>query len=80
MSLTPEIIESLKSALQKLTGNKRRSYAAELCTTYFDNSPRKVERALGVSREMTKLGLQERRSGICCLENYHLRGRKKKNA
>ena len=34
-----------KSALKKLTGCKRRAFAAELCTTYFNGSARKTERA-----------------------------------
>ena len=68
-----------KSALKKLTGYKRRAFAAELCTTYFNGSARKTERALGVSREVVELGLHETRTGIRCLDNFGARGRKKKS-
>lgn len=78
MKLTTELLSSFKSALNKLTSTKRRVYAAELCESYFSNSPRKMERALNVGRSVIELGQQERRSGIACKEQYHLRGRKKK--
>ena len=76
--ITTEVLKSFNSALLKLTGFSRRSYAAELCETFFSNSVRKMERHLNVSREMVKLGLHERRTGIRCLDNYGKRGRKKK--
>ena len=73
-----KVIESFNSALSKLTGYEKRQFAAELCETYFDNSPRMIERRLNVSREMVKLGLAEKRTGIRCVENYSERGVKKK--
>ena len=76
--LAPEVISSFNSALEKLTGYERRQYAAELCEKFFDNSPRKLERFLKVSRDMVELGLHERRTGIRCLDAYELRGAKKK--
>ena len=76
--ISSEVLQSFNSALVKLTGFSRRSYAAELCETFFSNSARKMERSLNVSREMVKLGLHERRTGIRCLDNYGKRGRKKK--
>jgi hypothetical protein len=76
--LSPQIIKSFNSALSKLTGYERRQFAAELCVTYFENSPRMIERRLKVSREMVKLGLAEKRTGIRCIENYNERGAKKK--
>lgn len=69
----------MNSALNKLTGFKRRQYAAELCSLFFDKSARKMERFLKVSRSMTELGQHEQRTGIRCLELYNQRGRKKKN-
>ena len=47
-----------KSALKKLTSYKRRSLAAELCLTYFKESARKTERALGVSRKVIEHTIQ----------------------
>ena len=76
--LAPAVISSFNSALSKLTGYKKREFAAELCEEYFDNSPRKMERYFDVSRDMVSLGLQERRTGIRCIDSYELRGAKKK--
>ena len=76
--LSATVITSLKSALNLLTGYKRRQYVADLSKTYFDSSPRKTERALGVSRYLVQTGLGEQNSGIRCKENFSLRGRKKK--
>ena len=77
-NLPPEIIDSFNSALSKLTGYLRRVYAAELCEKFFDNSPREMEKVLKVGREMVALGLNERRTGIRCLDAYSMRGAKKK--
>jgi hypothetical protein len=76
--LGPKVIKSFNSALSKLTGYERRQFAAELCKTYFDNSPRMMERRLNVSREMVNLGLHEKQAGIRCIESYEERGIKKK--
>ena len=77
-TIPPEIISVLNSALQKLTGYSRRTYAAELCEKFFNSSSRNMERHLKVGRDMVELGLNERRTGIRCLDNYGLRGSKKK--
>lgn len=76
--LAPSVMSSFNSALCKLTGYKKREFAAELCEEYFDNSPRKMERYFDVSRAMVSLGLHERRTGIRCIDAYELRGAKKK--
>ena len=76
--LLSEVILSFNSALSKLTGYKKREYAAELCEEFFNGSPRKMEDELKVGREMVRLGLHERRTGIRCLDAYNARGRKKK--
>jgi hypothetical protein len=78
--LSSDILSSFKSALNKLTGYKRRDYAAELCEHFFDNSARKMERSLKVGRAMITLGQHERRSGIRCVDAYNLRGAKKKKS
>lgn len=77
--LSSDVLVCYKSALNKLTGFKRRAFAAELCELHFDNSARKMERYLNVGRATIKLGQHERSSGIRCLDNYHLRGAKKKS-
>ena len=78
VALSKEILASFNSALSKMTGATRRSYASELTETYFEGSSRKAERYLNVSREMVDLGLKERKIGFTCVDAYHLRGRKKK--
>ena len=79
-TLTSEVILSFNSALQKLTGYDRRALAAEICMEFFDNSPTKMERHLKVGREMVKLGLEEHRSGIRCVDAFNARGAKKKKS
>jgi len=76
--LHESVISSFNSALEKLTGYKKRSFAAELCEQYFDGSSRRMERHFNVGREMVELGLHERRTGIRCLDAYESRGVKKK--
>ncbi len=73
-----EVKESFNLALSLLTGYERRQYAASLSKKYFDGSPRKTERELCVSRSVVELGIKEQESGIRCIENFNLRGKKKK--
>jgi hypothetical protein len=77
--ITSQVKTDFKLALSLLSGYKRREYAANLSKTYFGNSPRKTERELGVSRSVVALGIKEQESGFRCIENFNLRGRKKKN-
>lgn len=76
--LAPAVKESFNLALSLLTGYERRQYAASLAKKYFDGSARKTERELRVSRSVVELGIKEQESGIRCIENFNLRGRKKK--
>jgi len=76
-SLTDEVLETIKSAAAKLTGFKRREYMAEVALQYCDGSPRKAERRFGWGREAVRTGLNEKRTGIRCLDNFSARGRKK---
>jgi hypothetical protein len=76
--LTPAVKESFNLALSLLRGYERRQYAAVLSKQYFDGSPRKTERELRVSRCVVELGIKEQDSGFRCIENFNLRGRKKK--
>jgi hypothetical protein len=79
VDLSSDVLSCFKSALTKLTGFERRAFAAELCELHFDNSARKMERCLKIGRSTIMLGQHERRSGIRCVDAYHLRGAKKKN-
>lgn len=77
--LDTKVLESFNSALLKLTGYKRREFVAELCEHFFESSPQKMEVYLKVSREMVKLGINERRTGIRCVDDYKSHGAKKKS-
>ena len=50
---------------------------AKACEDYFDGSARKTETYLGWKRQTVQLGLDERRSGLVCCNNYRARGAKK---
>ena len=75
--LTTQSLKSFKSALKKLTGYRKRIFAAELSKEYFDSSPRKTESYLGVKRTMVEKGLKELETGIAYKDRYQERGRKK---
>lgn len=71
-------ITSIKLACKGLKGFAKRQYIAQMAITYFDSSPRKMETHVGVKRKMVDLAIKEFESGIRCLENFSLRGRKKR--
>ena len=75
--LTEQVIETIKSAAAKLTSFKRREYMAEVALQYCDGSPRKAERWFGWGRDAVKTGLNEKRTGIRCVDNVKARGRRK---
>ena len=73
--LTESVKETILSASRKLTGFRRREFQAEMTLKYCDGKPRRAERELGWGREAVNTGLNERRTGIRCLENSSARGR-----
>jgi hypothetical protein len=75
--LNDEIKETFKDAAQKLTGYRRRDFMAKVAEDYLDGSARKAETVFGWNRDSVQLGLQERRTGILCTDNYRARGRHK---
>jgi hypothetical protein len=60
-----------------LTGYRRRRFQAEVALKYCSGSARRTETVFGWGRDAVHTGLNELRSGIRCLDAYHLRGRKK---
>jgi hypothetical protein len=72
-------ITSIKLACKGLKGFAKRQYIAQMAITYFDSSPRKMETHVGVKRKMVSLAIKEYETGIRCLENFSLRGRKKRD-
>ena len=75
--LTESVVESIKSASKKLTGWKRREFQAEMAIKYCQGSARRAERIFGWGRETVEKGLNEKRTGIRCVDDVHARGRKK---
>jgi hypothetical protein len=75
MPLTETVKATIKDAAQKLTGHRKRAFMAKVTEDYLDGSARKAETYLGWSRKTVQLGLNEQRSGLICVDNYHARGR-----
>lgn len=75
--LTEPVIETIKSAAQKLTGYRRRRFQAEVASQYCEGNPRRAETVFGWGRDAVQLGLQELRTGIRCVDDYSSRGRHK---
>ncbi len=72
--LTKKQIVTIKDAAQKLTGDKRRAFQAQVTIDYLDGKARKAERVFGWSRRTIELGLNELRTGIICIGNFSSRG------
>jgi len=75
--LTEQVRGTIRSAAQKLTGYLRRQLQAEVAEQYCAGNPRRAEAVFGWGRAAVQLGLQERRSGIRCVDDYSTRGRHK---
>ncbi len=75
--LTEQVRETIRSAASKLTGYLRRQLQAEVAEQYCARNPRRAELVFGWGRAAVQLGLQERRSGIRCIDDYSTRGRHK---
>lgn len=74
---TAEVLQTIRSAAELLTGYKRRQFQAQMALKYCNGSARQAETTFGWGRAAVETGLNERRTGIRCLEAYELRGRKK---
>lgn len=75
--LTESMKETIRSAARKLTGYRRREFQAEMAEKYCAGKARRAEQVFGWGREAVNTGLNERRTGIRCLENTSARGRHK---
>ena len=76
-TLTEDTVETIRSAAKLLTGYRRRRFQAEVALRYCGGSARKAESTFGWGRDAVRTGLGELRTGIRCLDSYHLTGRKK---
>ncbi|EDX70691.1 hypothetical protein MC7420_2883 [Coleofasciculus chthonoplastes PCC 7420] len=77
MILAQTVLATFKDASEKLTGHRKRDFIASVTEDYFDGSARKAETAMGWNRHSVQLGLNERRTGLICVDNYQARGRHK---
>jgi hypothetical protein len=77
MVLTKEFKEMTRDAAKKMKGAAKRAFMAQITRNYLGGSPRKGERELGWYRKSIEKGLKEQETGICCVDNYAARGRKK---
>lgn len=76
-TLTEDVIQTILSAAKLLTGHRRRQFQAETAVKYCNSSARLAETTFGWGRAAVDTGLNELRTGIRCLDAYHVRGRKK---
>lgn len=77
MILTESLKSTFKDVSWKLTGYHKRDFIARVTEDYFDGSARKAETVMGWNRRSVQLGLNERRTGMICVDNYQTRGRPK---
>ena len=77
MILDATVKATFKDASEKLTGYRKRDFMAKVTEDYFDGSARKAETVMGWNRQSVQLGLNERRTGLICVDNYQARGRHK---
>lgn len=77
LELTAAVRDTMKSAARKLTGFRRRQFQAEVACQYCQGSARRAERLFGWGRAAVETGLNERRTGIRCRDDYSTRGRRK---
>jgi hypothetical protein len=77
MILAENVKATFKDASKKLTGYRKRDFMAKVTEDYFDGSARKAETIMGWNRRSIQVGLNERRTGLICVDNYQARGRHK---
>lgn len=65
----------LRAAAKRLTGHQRRLFQAEVALELCDGNARQAERRFGWGRDTVGKGIHELRQGIRCLEEFHARGR-----
>ena len=75
--LTESTKETVRSAARKLTGFRRRQFQAEMAIKYCQGHPRQAEEVFSWGRDAVNTGLNERRTGIRCMDGFSARGRPK---
>jgi hypothetical protein len=77
MLVSDKVKSTIKDAAQKLTGHRKREFMAKVAQDYCEGSARKAESVFGWNRQSVQLGLDEKRTGLVCEDNYRARGRHK---
>src|SRR5512144_3364752 len=67
----------IRSGARRLTGHQRRLFLAEVATELCGGNARQAERRFGWGRDTVQTGLHELHHGMCCLENFAARGRRR---
>jgi len=67
----------IRSAARRLTGFQRRAFLAEVAVELCSGNARQAERRFGWGRDTVEKGLQERRTGLRCLEDFVARGKRR---
>ena len=75
MILTESLKSTFKDVSRTLTGHHKRDFITRVTEDYFDGSARKAETIMGWNRRSVELGLNERQTGIICVDDYQTRGR-----
>jgi transposase len=75
--LSDTVKETIKDAADKLSGPSKREFIAKVTEDYLGGSARKAESIFGWGRQTVQRGLDERRTGFLCCDNYKARGNHK---
>ncbi len=67
----------IKDAVKRLKGYRKREYIAQISLDYFQGNARKTEREMGWGRVCIQKGIKEKETGIRCIDNDKLKGRKR---
>src|SRR5437879_12624373 len=77
MELTKEVKALLLNTAKELKGRALRMFMARTVQALGEGGQRLAERELGWNRGTIRKGMHELESGICCLDAYAARGRKR---
>jgi len=76
LELTPEVKQTIQSAISFLTGSDRRLFMASVVAQLSRGGQRLAEQELGWNRDLIRKGLHELSSGMTCVDAFSSRGRK----
>jgi hypothetical protein len=77
MELTGQVKDYLRATAQSLHSSDRRLFMARTVRLLGPNGQRRAERELGWNRVTIRKGMHELTTGICCIDAFCLRGRKR---